>query len=187
MHRHRLLSQPWLRTTALWGVSSNIYSIQRGTIVITGASTSNTATITAVDVNNSIITFLGWNLAGAENPDHAFVRLALTNATTVTATKGAGTGGADNVTVGFEVVAYAPGVIKSVQRGTIVCAAGTATATITSVNTAKTTLHCIGVSSVNTGAFNTWMPSIDLTNSTTITATSTAADATVGYQAVEWN
>jgi hypothetical protein len=172
--------------TWLTGGSIGVRSVQRGSITIAGASTSNTATITSVNLTTSIVTYLGCTLVGAENPDHAFARVTLTDATTVTATKGAGTGGADNVVLNYDVVEFVSGALKSVQRGTITCAAGTATATISAVNTAKSAIQLLGFSTVNSGAFNTWLPRIELTDATTVTATATATDATVGYQVVEF-
>ena len=79
-----------------------IKSIQRGTIVIAAASASNTATITSVNTAKALITMLG-----AESTDtsvaNTMTRLALTNATTVTASRGGTTG---SVTVGYQVVEY---------------------------------------------------------------------------------
>lgn len=167
---------------------SLIRSVQRGTITIAGASTSNTATITAVNVNNAVINFLGATVAGTENADHAHARVTLTDSTTVTATKGAGSGGADDVVVSYEVIEYVSGVIRSIQRGTITTAAGTATATITAVNTAKSAVNYMGFTTTSTTNPDphTYLPRLDLTNSTTVTATATATDAIVGYQVVEW-
>jgi len=69
-------------------VGGGIKSIQRGTIVIAaGVSSSQTATVTAVNVNKSMLNYLGVtgyysaaNIDGIGN-----VRISLTNSTTVTA------------------------------------------------------------------------------------------------------
>ena len=78
-----------------------IRSIQRGTIVLSGVA-SNTATITAVDTTKSRLCLLGL-LTDQTAADRIHTHLVLTNATTVTATRGLGTG---DVTVSFEVVEY---------------------------------------------------------------------------------
>lgn len=85
--------------------SGLIKNIQRGTIAITGSDTSNTATITSVNTAKSDIDFLGTEHSAGDATD--FGRVALTNATTVTATRA--TGGAPTsatTTVGFQVTEY---------------------------------------------------------------------------------
>lgn len=75
--------------------------------------------------------------------------------------------------------------IKSIQRGTIsINASGTAT--ISSVNTAKTELRMLGFS-VNGTTLNSLIPRIALTNSTTITANTTSGGetATVSWELTE--
>lgn len=187
MRRDRV-HQPDNALVVRWGAASLVKSIQRGTISLNGVL-SNTATITSVDLANSVLLFLGAssNNAGDNIPDYA-PRLALTNATTITATKFS-LGGGGNTVVSYEVLEYWPGVIKSVQRGSIVLTnVATNTATITTVNTAKAHLGFLGaeIPSVSTQA--EW-PRLDLTNSTTVTATRVSAGApstTVGFQVVEW-
>lgn len=78
-----------------------IKAIYRGTIAITGA-TSATATITSVDTSKSILTLLGFE-SSETTVSNTAVRLALTNATTVTASRNGSTG---TVTVGYQVVEY---------------------------------------------------------------------------------
>lgn len=74
--------------------------------------------------------------------------------------------------------------IKSIQRGLITVFSGSfsSTATINSVNTAKSELRYIG-NGVGTGGYLT------LTNSTTITATKDAVsgNATIAWELTEWN
>lgn len=86
------------------GPVSQIKRIQRGTISLVGAST--TATITSVDTAKSVVSFLGQSNTGstADHPNGYFMRLTLTNATTVTADRG-GTGAITPV-VSFQVVEY---------------------------------------------------------------------------------
>lgn len=169
---------------------SLIRRIQRGTITIAGGSLSNTAAINSVNLNHSRLNFLGCRIAGTEDAHRAFARVELTDATTVTALKQDSDVGADAVTASYEVIEYVPGLIRSMQRGTITAAAGTATATLTkAVNTAKTEVNYLGMLTSDTGALvtaNLWLTHLDLTDSTTVTATAFAANAVIGYQVVEW-
>ncbi len=64
----------------------SIKSIQRGTITITGAVTSQTATITSVDTTKSQLRMLGCSVTTSVNE---IAYLALTNAPTITATRAA--------------------------------------------------------------------------------------------------
>lgn len=184
--RTRMLGSGASRRVAQWFQRSQVRSLQRGTITIVGATT-NTAAITSVDVNNSRLRNLGYsNNNGAGAPQSSCVRLTLTNATTITATHDVDVG--DTGIVSYEIIEYWPGVIRSVQRGTItITGAATGTAAITAVTTGKTELDNLG----NQPAANldTLLARLVLTNTTTITATRSSAAATntiVGYQAVEW-
>jgi hypothetical protein len=84
-------------------------------------------------------------------------------------------------------------VIKSIQRGTISITGGaayqTATATISSVSTAKSVLNFLGVTSVDNEVRA--ISRIDLTNSTTVTATryfgNTFSSTIVSYEVIEFN
>ena len=83
-----------------------IKSIQRGTISLSagGGSASGTATITSVDTTKSEIQLLGASgvTAGAYS---GFLRVELTNATTVTAYYVGGGVGA-TISVGYQVVEH---------------------------------------------------------------------------------
>lgn len=72
--------------TALFG--NGVKSIQRGTITIAAAESSNTATISSVDTNKAFVLYGGHTFSGTSS---AFSSLAanvvLTNATTVTASR----------------------------------------------------------------------------------------------------
>jgi hypothetical protein len=74
--------------------------------------------------------------------------------------------------------------IKSIQRGVISGSSNsTFTATISSVNTSKTELRFLGVTSNMSGAY----ARIELTNSTTITATIfTGSTAVVNWELTEF-
>lgn len=180
----RLTSQPSSAFVTNWMSRRAIRSIQRGTIALAAPALTNTATITSVDVNNSRLMYLG-TITNADGPDgEAFARVALTNATTITATRGMVDTG--DATVSYELIEYWPMVMRTVQRGTI---AVTGTGTITAVTTAKSTLDNLGISStsITTDPRDTQTYAV-LTNATTVTATRTAAADTVtlGYQVIEW-
>lgn len=87
---------------------SGIKSIQRGTIAVTltsGIGTA-TATITSVNTSRSTIEFLGATV-GSTLGLPIGARVALTNATTVTADAYGGNGTSGPiVTVGYQVVEY---------------------------------------------------------------------------------
>jgi hypothetical protein len=172
---------------SLWGASSLIESIQYGTIALSGVQTSNTATITSVDLSRAIIIDLrqsnNWN--GGTQPAYTSNTLALTNSTTVTAFRNA-TGGIA-LTAAFAVVQVAPGVVKSIQSGRV-SGNGTVTVTITGVNTAKTFLLSLGLEGDSGGRDDAFYAYMSLTNSTTITFTRGVGAGTgqlAGWIAVE--
>ena len=74
----------------------------RGTIVLTTAS-SGTATITAVDTARAEVEFIGRHCTASANVN-GYTYLQLTNSTTVTATRGGGTG--ETVTTAYQVVEW---------------------------------------------------------------------------------
>lgn len=77
-------------------------SVQRGTIALTNATAASvTATITSVDLTKSICTLLGFKDTSADLAAPAQVRNDLTNATTVTTSRGAVA--TANNTTGYEV------------------------------------------------------------------------------------
>jgi len=156
--------------------------VQAGSITLSGV-TSNTASITSVDLNNTLLFFLG-NSASTTSPDQALAFIELTDSTTVTAFRVSATG---TVIVNYAVVELWPGFIRRVQRGKIDIVGGaSATASITSVNTAKAWVFYLGAR-VGTDQLDRALCRLELTNSTTVTATKANAlsDATVGYQVVE--
>ena len=82
---------------------SGIKSVQRGTITINAGAASNTATVTAVDTAKSVLSLLGWT-ASANVSTSGPGRLALTNATTITATRSGSP--ADTAVYSYELVEY---------------------------------------------------------------------------------
>lgn len=182
----RRTQQPGSAVVGRWLAPSLIQSIQRGTIAITGA-TSATATVAAVQPEHCRLVWLGDTYSDATGSGNtAFVRLALTTSTTVTGTTQTSPGAA-TVTVAFELIEYRPGVLKSVQRGTISQPA--TTATITEVDPAKAQVEYLGQTCVSGGAaiVSTQQAKAVLTNGTTVTVTAGVNDGQVtGYQVTEW-
>lgn len=175
----------WLR-----GGGTGIARIQRGTISIAAGATSNTATLTnAVDTTRTRLVYVGMVGANDATVDAAACRLALTDSVTVTASVNSVSGAGSRV-VGYEVVEYAPGVIRAIRRGTITVTGSTAgTDTITAVNVDKSTLDYLGFTTDGAStAPATAIVRVDLTNATTVTANGLGSvNRTVGYQVIEWN
>lgn len=179
----------------------SIKSIQQVTINLSSV-TSNTATITAVSTSNAFIMFQGVEEPGPTNgsPNQTNTRVELTNSTTVTAFTASSNG--DTRVVHAVVIEFQPGAINSIQAGTILLAdnsnaSGTnsVTATITSVNTAKSfciwlggTLASVGVGTLMYSVYS----AVALTNATTVTATANNSLSVagtpwkVGYMVVEF-
>lgn len=171
---------------SLWGASSLIRSVQRGTITITGA-TSATATITAVDVANTRLRWLGSRASiTAVNGQQYFANLVLTNSTTVTATV-VTSPGVNSCIVGYEITEYMPGVVKSIQQGELSVAGTTATTTITRVNVDKTELSFNGFRDNDTSNNNGVFATVALTDGVTVSATNVVGSTLyVTWQAVEF-
>ncbi len=82
-----------------------IKSIQRGTISILTGGTTGTATITSVTTGKSWLRRLGYTRnASGSSEQRISSRLELTNATTITATRGADTSG--TTLVSWEITEY---------------------------------------------------------------------------------
>jgi hypothetical protein len=142
-----------------------------------------------VDVNRSRLVFLGL-VAGADvTVAPVACRVVLTDGVTVTALVDSTSAGTARV-VGYEVIEYAPNVIRAIRRGTIATSASTTgTDTITAVDMDKSTTDHLGFTSSGalTGPASAQVR-VDLTNATTVTATSIGSvDRTVGYQVIWWN
>jgi len=172
---------------------SLIQSIQTGEITIAAGSASNTATITAVQTRNAVCFFGGWRSADTSlATSEDYCRVSLTNSTTVTAQSSAANAGSTRI-VRYTVVEFKPFAIRRIQQGTITIsgANATATATITAVNTARAfVVHQGQNHTVNQSDFNYNQGRLDLTNTTTVTATKNATlnpSLVVGYVVVEFN
>jgi hypothetical protein len=82
-------------------------------------------------------------------------------------------------------MSYAPSVIKSIQKGTITQSGTSTTATITSVDTAKSVVLFGGSSN---SSYSVNLNYVELTNATTVTAkrAATGDGAIVGYTVLEY-
>ena len=176
---------------SLWGASSLIKSIQRGTM--SGAyPTDATATITAVITENTVLV---WNAVQQTNVNNNFAvaigSMELTNSTTVTG-KQSVSGGA-TMSFSYEVIEFMPGVIKSKQTGTVaVGGAASATATVTAVDMAKAQLmfHGYRMSTSAGPTTDAYALNTRLTATTTVTSARNVADGanpiTAYFQLVEF-
>lgn len=170
-------------------VRSFIKTVQRGTITLAGVA-SNTATITAVDTSNAYVVLLGYTHSdtAGQAADH-WVRIALTNSTTVTATR---IGTAGTVVVSFEVVEFLPGRVRSIQPVSISLASvttNTATLGTTLLSTAKAYIAWGGSTATPAALVpeSSWCDLV-LTNTTTVTANrnTNAGGAVVNGTVVEF-
>lgn len=168
---------------------SQVKSVQCNHFTTNGVSTSSTVTINAVDPTNSIVFYLGFAESTSVVNPLLLARIDLTNSTTVTVTNNAAT---PVMVVSYCVLEFMPGVLKSVQRGTITLNNVTSnTATISAVNLSTAMLSMQGFT-YNTGGNNDsqYYPRLDLTNATTITASCGTSPPSfniiIGYQVADF-
>ena len=150
-------------------------------------SSSATATITAVNLANTLL-FVSQDGDGSlARWDASVAVVTFTNTTTITATRTTTTG--DACRTSYEVIEYWPGVLKSVQRGTITLSAvASNTATITAVDITKSVLVDLRYSTTELAVPNTITTRVTLTNATTVTASRAVGTGTsvIGYQVAEF-
>lgn len=189
MHRReRLLGSSYPSGVLSTGQRGFIKSIQSGTVTLTGV-TSNTAAITSVVPANSLLVWIGCTYSADTDPDtsSSAVRIDLTSATVVTGTK---TSASNTAIASFQVIEYWPGILKSVQRSIVtINAATSATATITAVNVAKSTLTLLGWSTNQVNGYWARMgPRLALTDATTVTGTKGIATESIvaAFQVAEY-
>ncbi len=161
---------------------SNIKSIQRGTITLSGTSTN--VTISPIDISKSIVLI---SIEGA-NIDNAFRVLVsgrLTSSTNLLLTVG-------NIdyppTVSWQVIEFNN--VKSLQRGYTSINSDIQTVTISSVNTSKSFLVTSKDATLfDTANFGLWFSSAALTNSTTITFSQLFSNkpGNVAWEVIEFN
>ena len=194
MNRRKVLTGSALSSrVGQWTQPGIIRSIQRGTITLANGQLTNTATITTVDPSNTRLVYLGNDCTdvggGGTGASPCQVRIDLTNATTITATR---TDSVDADIVSYEAVEYWPGVLRSVQRATVSTANGTNTGTATLAttlqSTTKATIECLGWSNNAATVTTNILGRIVLTNTTTVTINriGTSNILTAGYQVCEW-
>ncbi len=142
-------------------------SIQPVTVTIGSGQFSNTATITEVSAKAVLIP-AGRRTTSTTDNRGAFANIILTDATTVTASRGNSTAAA---TVSCYVFDAGDDLVDTVQYGSITLSGTSATATISSVDTTRTFPLFLGEwVSTNFGAADDYLSAVDLTNSTTVTA-----------------
>lgn len=168
--------------------ASVVASIQYGSITVNAPGTTGTATITSIDTARSVVAALGHSTDSPESSlgGEGSASVTLTNATTVTATKGGG--GTYGITISFMVIEFAVGQVKSIQNVEILGndSVATNTLTITSVSTTKTlVINRTGGSWTPSPGSGNSIPAIFhrfiLTNSTTLTKVRNSAPATRQY------
>ena len=172
-------------TMLLSGLNIRIKSIQTGQININ--ATTNTASINAVDLDNSLLFHLG-QATTSNYYSSGLSYVKLDNSTTVRATRKY-----DDATtyVRYAVVEFYPHTFKSIQRGLITSwVAETGTYTISAVDTTKSILMHLGqISGVDAQPdAHAQLATIELSDSETITGTLgdyLTAPPTVSFQIAE--
>jgi len=162
---------------------ATIKNIQFATITIPLNEKTATATITAVVMANTVVVLGGQFLT--DTTSH-YAIVTLTNTTTVTAV--CPSDAVAPVVFKLTVVEFDDATITGVQRGTIYlpAATGSNTATITAVDLTKSVLFLLGMNA--SGSWNDMACHIQLTDSTTVTATRqvTNGNTTVGFEVLEF-
>ena len=154
-----------------------IKSIQQGIIAISGSNTSATATINAVNTARAFVIHQGQNHSVTQNDyNYNQGKVALTNATTVTASKDSGSN--PTLTVGYTVVEFNQFIVKGIQQVTVTIAAAASAgdATISTVNDTAALL-VYGGWNVHLAATNdpTRAPHVRRTSTTNVRATRNTA------------
>lgn len=172
-------------------------AVTRGTTTLTGV-TSNTSTFgPAVEKAYSGFNWLANSTSATTTQQNRWEgQGVLTNGTTVTVTKNTAT---DNITASWEIFEFwAPlitGIVKSIHKGVITIAAGATigTDTFAAVVTANSVVLYRGFQTASTAQVDASQeyPGLVLTNTTTVTAITAAADASaarmVAYTVIEFN
>jgi hypothetical protein len=154
----------------------------------TAASATDTDTISGISTTgNSLLIYGGESITSTGDVNVAEYASSLTNSTTVTLTRNSSAGTASR-THFFTAVQFAAAALNgSVQRGTVALSSQTSnTATITSVNTAKSFVNWGNFLS-GAGNIAVLQPTLVLTNGTTVTAaTNSTGSPTVGYEVIQF-
>ena len=141
----------------LWGASSIIENIQEIGTTFGVSSASGTGTITSVDLNRSICVSSNavnyTNDDGLLGPGYTLARVKLSSTTTITG-ENYSAGSAYSNLVRVQIVQFRPGVIKSIQRGTVSGSSALLNVSLTAVNRAKTIVLVAGCTANTLGAWN---------------------------------
>ena len=169
--------------------STIVNTVQPVLHTTSGADTANseTDTITSVTTGNTILVYNGASV-GNSNPSNVIWDTTLTNATTVTLTRGGTTGVATNTA--YTVVQLAAGALNgSVQRGAITySSAASGTSTISSVTTSKSFVNFTGFHTTGTTNPSICLSSLTLTNATTVTGNlNTSGTGATQWEVVQFN
>lgn len=162
-----------------------VVSCQQFSVTVS-SGTSSTATINPVDTSRSVI-IPGGMYGNSTVTARILGQSVLTNATTVTVTRGVSV--AATLVAKGTVVEFAPWVVSSIQTGTITpSAATTGTATITAVDTSRSLVIAGGaVVAAAASVINTAFAQMTLTNATTVTAKAGAATSnSFGFTVIEF-
>lgn len=164
-------------------------STQQTTHTNANSGTSDTATISSVTTNNTMVCYGGEKYANSSTPSLDFTNIQLTGATTLTYTWNAS--GVLPAVSNSTVMEFVSSLLAAnVQRGTITVSAATSnTAAITSSTTTQTLLNWLYNTSTTT-VFNlaTASHKITQTNATTVTESiNSSGTGTGSYEAINFN
>lgn len=176
-------------------ITSQIKSIQYGSVTILNAATSASVAISLVNLNNAAVRWLGNAGLDSNNPIASLGCVQLQDATHVLGSRAGGVSG--SITIGFVVTEYLPQALKQpVQQKTISITDGISTSVavlINQVNISKTELvaggSCAGAGIVNGSANNLVATYQQFTDTTHIAATRASAggnDSNTVVTAVEF-
>lgn len=159
-------------------------------ITIVADQLTGTATITAVNTATSLVCWDGDVTAySGISFDIGLARCSLTNATTVTATRG-NQDGLSTVIVRGVVLEWDSAYVNSVQYDVVSLANGTTSNTKTISAVTNGVVFPLGFSYAepDVSSLSHWMASLDLTNSTTVTAqrAGTIGALTVGFAVIDF-
>jgi len=151
-----------------------IKSVQSGTVVINPASgfTIGSTTISAVDLSASVLMHIGtsFTLGGPGIPSSAaFAYVVFDSNTQISGHRVYGGG---EMFVGFTVIEFIKGFVKSLQRGIITTSGASATYRLSpTVNVAKSIVFHAGNTNddLTSGSGDRWVTRLEITNSSTLT------------------
>lgn len=160
------------------GGGTYVNSVQHVTITIPTSASSATATISSVG-SYAFILYDGFQATSSSSSSISFVRLELTNSTTVTAYRHSSSG-TQTATVRCVVVDATSSLLASVQFGTVSIASSSTsgTATISSTNSSYTAIHLLGMTGSQASLSYTGIEASLSISGTTVTATRLAAAST---------